>query len=146
MSADSSERALVKAYVGLGSNLGDRFATLESAVEAIDRIPHTRVVRTSAWLENPAVGIEGGPDFLNGVAEIETGLDAETLLDHLLAIELAHGRFRTPTEGYQSRTLDLDILLFGNQQLSTDRITVPHPRLLEREFVLAPLRELGVEL
>lgn len=137
----------VLAYVGLGSNLGDREATLKSALEALARLPHTRLLRHSSWFENPAVGIVDGKSFLNGVAELETALSPRALLDQLLEIERAHGRARKRRGRagvYQSRTLDLDLLLHGDHRIAEEGLVVPHPRMLEREFVLVPLRELGV--
>ncbi len=137
----------ILAYIGLGSNLGNREATLESAVRAIGSCPNTEVLRTSNWYENPAVGIEGGNDFLNGVVEIQTELSPRELLSQLLQIEIDHGRDRTAkgdTEGYQNRTLDLDILIYGDQSVDEDDLKIPHPRMWEREFVRVPLAELGV--
>ncbi|MCB9783862.1 MAG: 2-amino-4-hydroxy-6-hydroxymethyldihydropteridine diphosphokinase [Candidatus Omnitrophica bacterium] len=134
-------------YIGVGSNLGDREATLESAVRAIGSLPRTETLRTSSWYENPAVGIEGGKDFLNGVVEIRTELAPRELLDHLLQIERDHGRERKPksqSPGYQNRTLDLDILIYGDLNLKEDHLQIPHPKMWEREFVRVPLAELGV--
>jgi 2-amino-4-hydroxy-6-hydroxymethyldihydropteridine diphosphokinase len=93
------------------------------------------------------MGIEGGPDFLNGVAEIKTCLPPRILLEHLLAIELQHGRERLKAQGakgYLSRTLDLDLLLYGDEVIVEEGLAVPHPRMMEREFVLKPLAELGI--
>jgi len=135
------------AYIGLGSNLGDREATLNSSVRAIDTLPETSVIRSSSWYENPAVGIEGGGDFLNGVVEIQTGLPPRELLNHLLRIERDHGRDRSAhvaLAGYRNRTLDLDILIYGDQTVDEDDLKIPHPRMWEREFVRVPLAELGV--
>jgi len=135
------------AYIGLGSNLGDREATLESAVRAIDKLPQTTVLKKSSWLINRAVDIEDGKDFLNGVIEIETCLSPRELLKRLLEFERNHGRERNPSEaGYQNRILDLDILLFGNRRLNEEGLVIPHPRMEQREFVRIPLEELGVTL
>ncbi len=130
------------AYIGLGSNLGDREKTLTQAVEAIGRLPHTKVLRVSSWMENPAVGIPDGPDFLNGVAEIETSLAPNELLQGLQEIELVNGRDHRSTGQYKSRTLDLDILLYGDVTIQDEDLVIPHPRMKEREFVMKPLREL----
>ena len=141
--------ATVTAYIGLGSNLGDRVRTLESAIEAIGQIPETSVTAQSSWYENPAVGIEGGNDFLNGVVEVVTRLSPRDLLRSLQAIEEDHGRTRTqelPPGVHESRTLDLDLLLYGNETIEEEGLSVPHPRMWERDFVLIPLRELGVKV
>jgi 2-amino-4-hydroxy-6-hydroxymethyldihydropteridine diphosphokinase len=92
------------------------------------------------------VGIEGGADFLNGAAEVETRLSARELLDRLLEIERRYGRSRDTEQtggGHRNRTLDLDLLLYGNEKIDQPGLVVPHPRILEREFVLVPLAELG---
>lgn len=145
------------AYIGLGSNLGDREKNLRGAVAAIDSLPCTHVLRISSWLENPAVGIPDGPDFLNGVAEIETSLTPHELLVHLQEIEQRFGRIRqaqTPpsrprssppgptAKAYENRTLDLDILLYGDEEIHEVDLVIPHPRMREREFVMKPLGEL----
>lgn len=139
--------APVVAYIGLGSNLGRREATLKSAVEAIAKLPDTRVLRTSSWFANPAVDIPDGEDFLNGVVEIETSLPPRELLDNLLRIEREHGRERGGGgggKGYLNRTLDLDILIYGDLTLKEEHLQIPHPKMWEREFVRVPLAELGV--
>lgn len=133
------------AYVALGSNLGDRAALLEAAVSALDSTAGVRVLRRSRWLETaPVGGPPGQPRFLNGVVELDSELDPEALLAELLAIEHRHGRVRTVPNG--PRTLDLDLLLFGARRVRSERLEVPHPRMEEREFVLAPLAELAPEL
>ena len=141
-------RTLVKAYIGLGSNLGNRRRILEGALREIGRLENTRVTAVSGWLENPAVGIENGEEFLNGVAEIETALPPRRLLESLLAVERLFGRGRDekrrPPGVYVSRTLDLDLLLYGDEVIEEEGLVVPHPRMMEREFVLIPLKELGV--
>ena len=137
---------LVKAYIGLGSNLGDRKGILEDAVSDLDNLPETKVTRRSTWMENPAVAIEGGYDFLNGAVEIETRLTPRELLEHLFEIERRYGRCREQDEGgqgYRNRTLDLDLLLYGKESIEEPGLIVPHPRMLERDFVLVPLKELG---
>jgi 2-amino-4-hydroxy-6-hydroxymethyldihydropteridine diphosphokinase len=144
-----SSTVTVTAYIGLGSNLGDRVRTLESAVEAIGQIAETSVTARSSWYENPAIGIEGGNDFLNGVVEVVTRLSPHDLLRSLQSIEESHGRERTqglPPGVHESRTLDLDLLLYGNETIEQRDLSVPHPRMRERDFVLIPLRELGVTI
>lgn len=132
------------AYVGLGANLGDDLtATLQSALQALAALPATRLVAvSSAWRSAPVQAT--GPDFLNAVARLATTLPPEALLDALQAIEQQHGRQRPYLNA--PRTLDLDLLLYGQQRLRTDRLTLPHPRLSERAFVLRPLLELDPTL
>jgi len=133
----------VRACIALGSNLGDRRAHLMKALELLANLPHTRVLRVSSWYENPAVDIEGGHDFLNGVAEVETLLPPGDLLNALQQIETLCGRIRSG-EGFQNRTLDLDLLLYGEEHILESGLIVPHPRMWERDFVRIPLEELGI--
>jgi len=133
----------VRACIALGSNLGDRRAHLMKALELLANLPHTRVLRVSSWYENPAVDIEGGHDFLNGVAEVETLLPPGDLLKALQQIETLCGRIRSG-EGFQNRTLDLDLLLYGEEHILESGLIVPHPRMWERDFVRIPLEELGI--
>jgi 2-amino-4-hydroxy-6-hydroxymethyldihydropteridine diphosphokinase len=131
------------AYVGLGANLGDARATLSSALAALDGLPGTRVVQASAIYRSAPLDA-GGPDYLNAVARLETVCDAPALLVQLLAIESAHGRERPYRNA--PRTLDLDLLLYGDASIVSPALTVPHPRLHERAFVLVPLAELAPTL
>lgn len=130
-----------RAYVGLGANLGtDLLATLTQAASALAALPRTRLVAlSSAWRSAPVDA--GGPDFLNAVAALDTALSPIELLDALQAIEQAHGRERPYRNA--PRTLDLDLLLHGDHVLDTARLTLPHPRLGERAFVLRPLLEIA---
>jgi 2-amino-4-hydroxy-6-hydroxymethyldihydropteridine diphosphokinase len=132
------------AYVGLGSNLADPARQVETALQELDSLPHTRLVKRSSLYRTKPVGYADQPDFINAVAELETGLPAERLLDELQALEVRHGRERSFPNA--PRTLDLDLLLFGKLALRTDRLTVPHPRMKERAFVLDPLREIAPDL
>ena len=132
------------AYVGLGSNLADPARQVETALQELDGLPHTRLVKRSSLYRTKPVGYADQPDFINAVAELETGLPAERLLDELQALEVRHGRERSFPNA--PRTLDLDLLLFGKLVLRTDRLTVPHPRMKERAFVLDPLREIAPDL
>lgn len=132
-----------EAWVALGANLGDRAATLDSAVCALDTLPTTRVLACSPWYENPAVGGPVQPDFLNGVARLQTALAPLPLLDALLAIEVRHGRLRSVANA--PRTLDLDLLWHADGPLQHPRLTLPHPRIAERAFVLLPWRMLAPE-
>ena len=133
-----------RAHVGLGANLGaDLLATLTQAAQALAALPDTRLLAlSSAWRSAPVDA--GGPDFLNAVAALETGLPPLELLDALQAIEQAHGRERPYRNA--PRTLDLDLLLYGDLVLDTPRLTLPHPRLAERAFVLRPLLEIAPDL
>ncbi len=134
----------VRAYVGLGANLGaDLSATLTQAALHLAALPGTRVVALSSVWRSAPVGAEG-PDFLNAVVALDTALAPLALLDALLDIEQLHGRERPYR--HAPRTLDLDLLLYGDVVLDTPRLTVPHPRLGERAFVLNPLLELAPEL
>ena len=127
------------AWIGLGANLGERDATLRQAVRAIAALPGTQVLRTSSLYRSAPVDA-GGPDYLNAVAEIVTSLAPHALLAALQAIERGAGRERPYRNA--PRTLDLDILLYGDAHIATPDLIVPHPCMLERAFVLLPLAEL----
>jgi len=135
----SVPEATTRAWIGLGANLGDREAALRAAVRAIAALPGTQVLRVSSLYRSAPVDA-GGPDYLNAVAEIATTLEPHALLAALQAIELGAGRERPYRNA--PRTLDLDILLYGDQRIATPTLTVPHPRMDERAFVLLPLAEL----
>ncbi|HEU5243249.1 MAG TPA: 2-amino-4-hydroxy-6-hydroxymethyldihydropteridine diphosphokinase [Gaiellaceae bacterium] len=130
------------AYVGLGANLGDRERTLRVAVDALAGEAGIEVVAVSTLRETEPVGVGDQPRFLNGVAELETSLAARALLERLLDLEQRFGRVRVPGE-HGPRTLDLDLLLYGDETIDEPGLTVPHPRLHERRFVLEPLAELA---
>jgi 2-amino-4-hydroxy-6-hydroxymethyldihydropteridine diphosphokinase len=132
--------ALQRAYIGLGANLGDARATLQAAVDSIAQLPQTRLVARSGDWRSAPVQAEG-PDFINAVAAVDTTLAPHDLLAELQRIEQAHGRSRPYRNA--PRTLDLDLLLHGDHALDTPRLTLPHPRLHERAFVLRPLAELA---
>jgi 2-amino-4-hydroxy-6-hydroxymethyldihydropteridine diphosphokinase len=127
------------AYVGVGSNLGDREATIRAA---IDSLPG--VVAVSELRETDPVGVTEQPPFLNGAVAVETDLSARELLDALLTIERGLGRERR--ERWGPRTIDLDLLLYGGETVEEPGLSVPHPRLHERRFALEPLAELDPEL
>jgi 2-amino-4-hydroxy-6-hydroxymethyldihydropteridine diphosphokinase len=131
-----------RAYVGLGANLGDRERTLRAAVDALAAEDGIEVVAVSTLRATDPVGVGEQPRFVNGAAELETTLTARELLDRLLAVEQRFGRVRVPGE-HGPRTLDLDLLLYGDEELDEPGLTVPHPRLHERMFVLEPLAELA---
>ena len=133
---------MTRAYVGLGANLGDRERTLRAAADALAAEEGIEVVSVSTLRETEPVGVGEQPRFLNGAAELETTLTARELLDRLLAVEQRFGRVRIPGE-HGPRTLDLDLLLYGDEVIDEPGLTVPHPRLHERRFVLEPLAELA---
>lgn len=135
----AADGAAVTAWVGLGANLGDARAALPGAVRAMAALPDTRVLRVSSLYRSAPVDA-GGPDYLNAVAELRTCLAPLRLLRALQAIEQAAGRERPYRNA--PRTLDLDLLLYGDQRLGGAELTVPHPRMWERAFVLLPLAEL----
>jgi 2-amino-4-hydroxy-6-hydroxymethyldihydropteridine diphosphokinase len=128
------------AYIGLGSNLGDREGNLRAALA---RLADLGEVRASSFRETDPVGVTQQPKFLNAAAELSTDLPARQLLDALLTIERDLGRARAREERWGPRTLDLDLLLYGDAVIDEPGLTVPHPRLAERLFVLEPLQELA---
>lgn len=134
---------MTRSYIGIGANLGDREATLRSAVESLAASRGVDVVAVSTLRESAPVGpVLDQPPFLNGAVAVETTLAARELLELLLRIEAEYGRTREGPQG-GPRTLDLDLLLHGDERIDEPGLTVPHPRLLERAFVLEPLVELG---
>jgi 2-amino-4-hydroxy-6-hydroxymethyldihydropteridine diphosphokinase len=132
----------VIAYVGLGSNLGDPQRQVCEALRALRRIRDTAVESVSSLYRSPPMGPPDQPDYINAVASLATGLTPLELLDALQAIEQHHGRTRVG-ERWGPRTLDLDLLLYGDGRVSDPRLQVPHPGLHERAFVLYPLREIA---
>lgn len=137
-----TDPAAAPAWIGLGANLGDARAALAGAVQAMGRLAGTQVLRVSSLYRSAPVDATG-PDYLNAVAELRTTLAPQALLQALQALELAAGRERPYRNA--PRTLDLDVLLYGSQSIATPTLTVPHPRLWERAFVLLPLAELAPE-
>lgn len=133
--------APVRAYVGLGSNLSVPLQQMASALDALAALADTHVVRASSFYRTAPVGYAGQPDFVNAVVAIDTGLAPRALLDALLAIERERGRVRTVPNG--PRTLDLDLLAYGDVQLNEPSLTLPHPRMHERAFVIVPLAEIA---
>ena len=127
------------AYVGLGANVGDREGQIREAAGLIGAVRISSLIETEPW------GLVDQPSFLNAAAEIETGLSARAFLDRLLAVERRLGRLRTGKH-WGPRTIDLDLLLFGDETIDEPGLTVPHPYLLERAFALEPLRELAPTL
>ncbi|MFT3930381.1 MAG: 2-amino-4-hydroxy-6-hydroxymethyldihydropteridine diphosphokinase [Spongiibacteraceae bacterium] len=131
----------VRCFIGLGSNLGEPAAQIKSALAAINGIENSQLGAVSPHYRNPAIGPGQQPDYLNAVAELYTTLDSLTLLSHLQQIETAQGRVRT--ERWGARTLDLDLLLYGDAIIDLPQLQVPHPRLHERNFVLYPLHDIA---
>ena len=139
---------MIRAFIALGSNLGDAAAALKQAVMVIHRLPLTQVKRVSSFYLTVPLDTDAGreasapgADYVNAVAEVQTGLGALELLSYLQQIEKAAGR----ETSYRNapRQLDLDLLLFGDERIDSERLTVPHPRMLQRAFVLVPLAEIA---
>jgi 2-amino-4-hydroxy-6-hydroxymethyldihydropteridine diphosphokinase len=133
---------VTRAFVGLGSNLGDREAAILRALARLQDEPELRLVRVSSLRETEPVGYVDQPQFLNGVAELETELTARDLLTRLLATERELGRTRGEGPTLGPRTIDLDLLLYGEETIAEAGLQVPHPRMHERRFALEPLAEL----
>jgi 2-amino-4-hydroxy-6-hydroxymethyldihydropteridine diphosphokinase len=131
------------AYIGIGSNVGEPQAQVARALRELEGLPDTRLIRSSSLYETEPVGLRDQPGFINAVAIVETALSPRALLDGLLDIEQRHGRVRTVKNG--PRTLDLDILLYGDARIHGDGLTIPHPRMHERGFVLEPLLEVDAD-
>jgi 2-amino-4-hydroxy-6-hydroxymethyldihydropteridine diphosphokinase len=134
----------LRAWIGLGSNLEDPLAQVSTALQELKLLPDTTLAARSSLYRSDPVGPPGQPDYINAVAALDTRLEPEALLDALQAIEQMHQRVRKTHWG--PRTLDLDLLLYGDQVISTPRLTVPHAYMTERNFVLWPLAELAPEL
>lgn len=138
----------VRAYVALGANLGDAVAALRHAAVALDALPLTRLCRASSLYRTAALDTDsgsaapaGGPEYVNAVVAVDTGLSAPALLEQLQALELLAGRERPYRNA--PRTLDLDLLLYGSARIESAQLTVPHPRMALRAFVLLPLAEIA---
>ena len=135
-----------RAYIALGSNLGDRRAHIEDAIAAIATLPLTRLVARSELVETaPVSDIPQGP-YLNAAAAVDTFQSPQDLLTALLAIERSHQRDRQPGQRWGPRTLDLDLLTYGARRMHTPGLTIPHARLHERAFVLEPLAQIAPDL
>ena len=132
---------MTTAYVGIGSNLEQPREQVLQAMAELDSIPRTRVQKRSSLFRTAPLGYAAQPDFINAVAELDTELPAEALLAALQAIEARHARTRSFPNA--PRTLDLDLLLYGDAQRVSEPLTLPHPRMHERAFVLAPLLEIA---
>ena len=137
-----SEPEAVQVFIGLGSNLNDPLQQLKNAIRRLADIPNCSGLKVSRFYCSRPLGPQNQPDYINAVARLKTTLEAEALLDQLQAIEQAQGR-RRDGERWGARTLDLDLLLYGEQQIAIERLMVPHPRLAERAFVLYPLADIA---
>lgn len=140
---EAGATAPISAYIGLGANLGDARGTLRSALSCIARLAQTELLASSPFYRSAPVDA-GGPDYTNAVAAIATRLDPHELLDRLQGIEAEHGRERPFVNA--PRSLDLDLLLYGEQVINSKRLCVPHPRMHQRAFVLRPLADLAPHL
>lgn len=132
------------AFVGLGSNLGRPVSQVRAALCELDALQETRLMQQSSLYRSPPLGPAGQPDYVNAVARLETRLAPHALLDRLQDIEQQHGRVRGKRWG--PRTLDLDLLLFGDRRIASERLRVPHPEMARRPFVLFPLSEIAPDL
>ena len=135
----------IRAYIGIGSNLEDPVAQVKDAMEELDMLPDTILAGRSSLYSNKPMGPQDQPDYINAVVGVDTLLSAKDLLRHLLKIEELAGRVRDG-EKWGPRVLDLDLLLYGNNQIDTEGLTVPHPGLHERDFVIIPLAEIAGNL
>ena len=136
-------RESVRAYVGIGGNMGDVETTLTEATWAIDSLPQTSIRAQSRYYRTPAWGNTEQPDFINAVLELQTRLAPRVLLDCLLEIEERFGRVRSEGEKWGPRVIDLDLLTFGVEEIDEPGMHLPHPHLHERAFVLVPLAEIA---
>ncbi|QDE40217.1 2-amino-4-hydroxy-6-hydroxymethyldihydropteridine diphosphokinase [Luteibacter pinisoli] len=134
----------VTALIGLGGNLGDVRPRLDAAIDALGALPGVRVLARSRFYRTPPWGNVDQPDFVNAAIAVETSLPAHGLLDAMLATERAFGRLRDG-ERWGPRTLDLDLLAYGDAVIDDARLTVPHPRIAERAFVLLPLADIAAD-
>jgi 2-amino-4-hydroxy-6-hydroxymethyldihydropteridine diphosphokinase len=137
---------LTRAYLGLGSNLGDRRALLAQAVEALDWGDVSVVARSRVYETTPVGGPPDQPDFLNQVVAVETALDARGLWERCSAVEASLGRAREHETRWGPRAIDIDVLAFGDDVVEEADLQIPHPRMTEREFVLVPLAEIAPDL
>ena len=134
----------MRVFIGLGSNLENPSGQIKTAVKDMQMMPDTELVACSSLYKSPPMGPQDQPDYINAVVELNTELNPHSLLDHLQKIEQQHGRIRKRHWG--ERTLDLDVLVYGEQSLKDERLTVPHPGIAERAFVIYPLAEIDEQL
>jgi len=131
-------------YIGLGSNIEQPYLQIKNAIIALNTLPETRVIKDSGYFKSKPMGPEDQPDYVNAVVEIETTINSDDLLKHCQHIEKQQGRIKSRRWG--ERSIDLDILLYGNQQIQTDVLTVPHPGVCLRDFVYIPLLKLAPDI
>jgi len=136
---------MITAYIAIGSNLADPVSQANDAIEALKTLPRSEFLAASQLYSSTPMGPQNQPDYINAVAAIKTGLTPLELLDCTQAIELEQGRVRKD-ERWGPRTLDLDIILYGNEVMDSERLTIPHYGMREREFVLYPLAEIAPNL
>ncbi len=139
-----ADRRVTTAFIGIGSNLDNPLLQVQTALRELAEIPKTALTRSSSLYRTPPMGPPDQPDYINAVAALTTTLSPTELLDALQALEARHGRVRTIHWG--PRTLDLDLLLYGNETVHTARLTVPHPGIAQRAFVVLPLAEIAPAL
>ena len=132
-----------KAYIALGSNIGDPAENLNEALKALDLVPGVRVTKVSNYYVTEPWGYTDQPDFTNACCEVETSLSPEALLGVCLGVEAGMGRVRQIKNG--PRVIDLDLLIYGDEHRNTEELILPHPRMMERAFVLQPLNDLAVD-
>ena len=130
----------MKAYLGIGTNIGNRIENLQNSIDALNLLPLTSVTQVSNIYETDPVGYEDQDDFFNIVVEVETELNSDNLLGAALGIEAGLGRIRTIKNG--PRVIDIDLLLYGDEAKNTETLILPHPRMMERGFVLIPLSDI----
>jgi 2-amino-4-hydroxy-6-hydroxymethyldihydropteridine diphosphokinase len=135
---------MAKAYIGLGSNLDNPILHIKTAIQELSIMPQSTLMKVSSLYRNPPIGFLDQPDFINAVVEVDTNLSADELLKTLISIENDHQRIRNHKNG--PRTLDLDLLLYGDLIKTSSSLIVPHPRLKERSFVVCPLFEIAPHL
>lgn len=143
-SADVNSEAIAVAYIGLGSNLAQPYRQIKNAIIALGLLPQTRVLKDSGYYRSKPMGPKDQPDFINAVVMVETGLNATQLLSHCQCIEQQQGRIKTRHWG--ERTIDLDILLYADEQAESDELTLPHPGICSRDFVYLPLLKLEPDI
>ncbi|KPJ95808.1 MAG: 2-amino-4-hydroxy-6-hydroxymethyldihydropteridine pyrophosphokinase [Gammaproteobacteria bacterium SG8_11] len=132
-------------YIGLGSNLDNPARQVTSAIKELNQLPQSQLIHASSLYQSKPMGPQDQPDYVNAVATIDTKLNPEALLQQLLSMEKRHGRVRG-SQRWTARTLDLDILLYGQEVITSQNLTIPHPGIAERNFVLYPLHEIAPQL
>ena len=142
----TSQPFAVTAYIALGSNLDDPESHVRQAMAQLHRLPASRCSAHSSLYRSPPMGPQDQPEYIKAVVRLDTDLSALELLDAMQSIEWAHGRRRQSERHWGARTLDLDLLLYGEQSIQSNRLQVPHPGLAERDFVLTPLYEIAPQL